>query len=188
MIYDVIRYPDPRLETPCEPVTEFDTPELHKLVEDMFETMYYHKGVGLAAPQIGVLQQVAVIDVSQIEEDAPPEKIVIINPEVTSKEGKVKAEEGCLCFPGFREKVVRAKTAVVKSRDAAGKELLIESEDIKARALQHEIDHLHGVLFIKYLSALKRDLIRRKIRKMAKAGEWPTLVKGPTSQESTVGA
>jgi peptide deformylase len=185
MIYDVIRYPDRRLETPCAPVTEFDTPELHQLVEDMFETMYYHKGVGLAAPQIGVLQQIAVIDISQTEEDAEPEKIVIINPEITSKNGKVKSEEGCLCFPGFREKVVRAKIAVVKAKDAAGKEFVIESEDLKARALQHEIDHLNGVLFIKYLSALKRDLIRRKIRKMTKAGDWPTVVSGPSSREST---
>ena len=189
MIYNVIRYPDPGLETPCEPVTEFDTPELHKLVEDMFETMYYHKGVGLAAPQIGVLQQIAVIDISQTEEDAEPEKIVLVNPVITSKSGKEKAEEGCLCFPGFREKVVRAKTAVMKAKDAAGKEFFIESDDLMARALQHEIDHLHGILFIKYLSALKRDLIRRKIRKLAKAGEWPTVVPGPSSDESTfVGA
>jgi len=186
MIYDVIRYPDPRLETPCAPVTEFDTPELHKLVDDMFETMYYHKGVGLAAPQIGILQQVAVVDISQTREDAEPEKIVIINPEITSRNGKVKEEEGCLCFPGFREKVIRAKTVVVKAADAAGKEYFIESEDLKARALQHEIDHLNGILFIKYLSSLKRDLIRRKIRKMAKAGEWPALVSGPSSKESTV--
>ncbi len=114
MIYDVIRYPDPRLETPCDPVTEFNTPELDKLVADMFETMYYHKGVGLAAPQIGVMKQLSVIDISVGEDEA--EKTVIINPTITRKEGKQRDEEGCLCFPGFREDVTRAQRSWSRRR------------------------------------------------------------------------
>jgi peptide deformylase len=172
MVRKVIKYPDPVLETPCDPVPagEFDTPELHQLVADMFETMYAHKGVGLAAPQIGVLRQVAVIDASLGEDES--QKLVIINPEITRKEGKQRDEEGCLCFPGFREQVTRAMKVVVKARNAKGEEIELEEAELLARALQHEIDHLHGILFIKYISVLKRDLIRRKIRKLIKAGEW----------------
>jgi peptide deformylase len=187
MIYDVIRYPDPRLETPCDPVEEFDTPELHQLVADMFDTMHYHKGVGLAAPQIGVMKQIAVIDISAADE-SKPDRIVIINPRITKTDGKIRDEEGCLCFPGFREKVTRANTAVIEARDPAGATIAIESEGLLTRALQHEIDHLNGVLFIRHISALKRDLIRRKIRKLVKAGEWPTVVPGPSKDTSVVGA
>ena len=172
MVRKVLKYPDPALETPCDPVPaeQFDTPELHQLVADMFETMYAHKGVGLAAPQVGVLQQVAVIDASFGEDES--KKLVIINPEITKKQGKQRDEEGCLCFPGFRENVTRAMDVVIKMRNAKGEEVELEESDLLARALQHEIDHLHGILFIKYISALKRDLIRRKIRKLVKAGEW----------------
>lgn len=170
MVYKVIKYPDPRLETPCAPIEEFDTPELHQLVADMFETMYQHKGVGLAAPQIGVLQQLAVIDTSLGEDES--QKIVIINPRIEKKEGMQRDEEGCLCLPGFREKVSRAMKVVVTARDASGKEITLAGEELLARAFQHEIDHLNGILFIAHISALKRDLIRRKIRKLIKAGEW----------------
>ena len=170
MVHKVIKYPNPILETPCEPVTEFDTPELHQLVADMFETMYSHKGVGLAAPQIGVLQRLAVIDCSLGEDES--KKIVIINPEFIRKTGKSREEEGCLCLPGFREKVTRAESVVVRARDASGKEIELSGDGILARAFQHEQDHLDGILFIKHTSALKRDLIRRKIRKLVKAGEW----------------
>ncbi len=177
MIYDIIRYPDPRLETPCDPVEEFDTPELNKLIADMFDTMYYHKGVGLAAPQIGVLKQVAVIDISVGEN--PEDKTVIINPVITRKDGKQRGEEGCLCFPGFREDVTRADRVVVSMKDITGNTVEHCSEELMARAMQHEIDHLNGILFIKHISALKRDLIRRKIRKLTKAGEWGEVTPGP---------
>jgi len=172
MVRKVYKYPNEILETPCEPVSEeeFDTPELHELVADMFETMYESKGVGLAAPQVGILKRLAIIDTSLGEDDA--KKIIIINPEITKKEGKQRDEEGCLCFPGFREKVTRAMKVVVKARDAKGKEYEMESVELLSRAFQHEIDHLNGILFIKHISALKRDLIRRKIRKLTKAGEW----------------
>ncbi len=184
MIYDVIRYPDPRLETPCDPVEEFGAPELERLVADMFETMYYHKGVGLAAPQIGVMKQIAVLDVSLGED--PGQKIVIINPKIVRQEGRIREEEGCLCFPGFREKITRAARVVVAAKDVSGMEIHIEAGDLLSRALQHEIDHLNGILFIRHMSALKRDLIRRKIRKMIKAGEWGPVVPGPKREESSV--
>lgn len=170
MIYRICKYGEPVLETPGERVTEFDTAELNQLVADMFETMYANKGVGLAAPQIGLSKRVTVIDCSFGEDET--QKLVLINPELVRKEGTQVGEEGCLSIPGFREDVRRAKVAVVRARDAKGQAVEVRGEDLLARALQHEIDHLNGILFIKHLSALKRDLIRRKIRKLAKAGEW----------------
>lgn len=170
MVFPIVKYGDPVLETKAATVTEFDTPELHKLVADMFESMYAAKGVGLAAPQIGISQRVAVIDTS-VGEDAG-EKLVLINPEVILKEGAQVAEEGCLSIPGFREQVTRAKKAVVRAQRANGETFEHTGEDLLARALQHETDHLNGILYISHISPLKRDLIRRKIRKMQKAGEW----------------
>ncbi|MES1258343.1 MAG: peptide deformylase [Acidobacteriota bacterium] len=178
MLHKVVRYlNDPVLERPAEPVTGFDTPELHRLIEDMFETMYASHGVGLAAPQIGVSQRLTVIDISggekKVEPDDPePEKIVLINPAVILKEGKQTGEEGCLSIPGFREPVTRAKRATVRAQNAKGEWFEISGEDLLARAMQHEIDHLNGILFLSHLSSLKRDLIKRKIRKLQKAGEW----------------
>ncbi|HEU0119203.1 MAG TPA: peptide deformylase [Bryobacteraceae bacterium] len=170
MVLEIKKYGDPVLETPCEKVTNFGTPELQKLVDDMFETMYANKGVGLAAPQVGILQQLTVIDTSAGEE--PNEKLVLINPEIVAKDGQQLGEEGCLSIPGFREDVRRAMTARVRAFDVAGNPIEVEGEELLARALQHEIDHLHGILFLKHLSPLKRDLIRRKISKLVKAGEW----------------
>ena len=174
MVYKVVRYlNNPILERPAAPVTEFDTPELHQLVEDMFETMYAAHGIGLAAPQIDMGKRITVIDVAGAEEDDPePERIVLINPEVILKEGKQTGEEGCLSIPGFREPVSRAKKTMIRAQDVKGETFEIEGEDLLARAFLHEIDHLNGILFINHLSALKRDLIKRKIRKLQKAGEW----------------
>ena len=151
-------------------MTEFDTPELHKLVADMFESMYAAKGVGLAAPQIGISKRVAVIDTTVGEDEG--QKLVLINPEVIVKEGAQVMEEGCLSIPGFREQVTRAKKATVRAQTATGESFEFSGEDLMARALQHETDHLNGILYITHISPLKRDLIRRKIRKMQKAGEW----------------
>jgi peptide deformylase len=170
MIYRILKYGEPVLETPAEPVTEFDTPELHQLVADMFETMYGHKGVGLAAPQIGLSKRVTVIDISNGE--SPDDKLVLINPQVTATEGLQTGEEGCLSIPGFREQVTRAKKTTVKARNVKGEAIEVSGEDLLSRALLHETDHLNGVLFLSRLSPLKRDLIRRKIRKLVKAGEW----------------
>jgi peptide deformylase len=173
MVYKVVRYlNNPILERPAAPVTEFDTPELHQLVEDMFETMYASHGIGLAAPQIDVGKRLTVIDVAAAEEGHEPERIVLINPEVIARDGKQTGEEGCLSIPGFREPVSRAQKTTVRARKVSGESFEIDGEDLLARAMLHEIDHLNGILFINHLSALKRDLIKRKIKKLQKAGEW----------------
>jgi peptide deformylase len=170
MIYPIVKYGDPVLETPAADVTEFDTPELHKLIEDMFESMYAARGVGLAAPQIGISKRIAVIDCSPREENS--EKIVLINPQIVHKEGSQTEEEGCLSIPGFREQVTRAKKVIVRAQDVKGDWFEKTGEDLLARAFLHETDHLHGKLYITHVSMLKRDLIRRKVRKLQKAGEW----------------
>jgi peptide deformylase len=170
MIYPIVKYGDPVLETRAETVTEFDTPELHKFIEDMFESMYAARGVGLAAPQIGFPRRIAVIDVSNGED--PNSKIVLISPEILKEEGAQTSEEGCLSVPGFREQVTRGKRVTVKAQNVKGEWFEMSGEDLLARAFLHETDHLNGTLYITHVSVLKRDLIKRKIRKLAKAGEW----------------
>lgn len=170
MIFPIVKYGQPVLEKRGEDITEFDTPELHQLVEDMFESMYAAKGVGLAAPQIGVGKRLAVIDITTGED--PAQKIVLINPQIVKTEGSQKSEEGCLSLPTFREQVVRPLKVTVVAQDVYGKQLEIAGDDLLARAFLHETDHLDGKLYISHISALKRDLIRRKVRKLQKAGEW----------------
>jgi peptide deformylase len=170
MLYKVVKWGDPVLETPAQPVTEFGTPELRQLIDDMFETMYANKGVGLAAPQIGISKRLAVVDASAGED--PEMKRVLINPIITVREGRAVDEEGCLSIPGFRENVSRAAFVIVESKDVDGNTVTLSAEDLMSRAFQHEIDHLDGVLFLQHLSPLKRDLIKRKIKKLIKAGEW----------------
>jgi peptide deformylase len=170
MVRKIVKYGDPVLERTAEKVVEFGSEELNELIADMWETMYAAKGVGLAAPQVGVSKQISVIDVSVGEDES--KKIVIINPEVTSKQGKQTGEEGCLSIPGFRELVTRANQVAVKAQNASGDPIEICGEELLARALLHEIDHLHGILFLNHLSALKRDIIKRKIKKLQKSGEW----------------
>ncbi len=169
MIYPIVKFPDPILQRRSAPVTEFDD-ELRKLVADMFESMYAAQGIGLAAPQIGIAKRLTVIDLSNQKE--PKDKIVLINPEITLQEGKQVEEEGCLSLPEIREKVRRSARVMVKAQDEYGKWSEREGTELLARAFQHEIDHLDGVLFIFRISALKRDLILRRIRKMQRAGEW----------------
>jgi peptide deformylase len=169
MIYPIVKYGDPVLEKTAEPVTVFDD-ELKKLVEDMFESMYAARGVGLAAPQIGISKRLAVIDVS-FKED-PDAKLVLANPEIIHTEGKHRQNEGCLSLPEFREPVTRAKKVTVKAQDENGDWYEKTGEEILARAFLHETDHLNGKLYISHISALKRDLIKRKVRKLIKAGEW----------------
>ncbi len=169
MIYPVVKYGNDVLTMKAATVEVFDA-ELQKLVEDMFESMYAANGVGLAAPQIGISRRIAVIDCS-VGKD-PKAKIVIINPEIIAKEGKQFEEEGCLSVPGFRETVERPSKATVRAQDATGKQFTMQGEDLLARAFCHETDHLDGHFFLSHLSTLKRDLIKRKIRKMMKAGEW----------------
>jgi len=170
MIYPIVKFGDPVLEREAETVSEFDTPELHKFVEDMFESMYAAKGVGLAAPQIGFGRKIAVIDVSNGEN--PADKLVLINPKIVKVEGKQEGEEGCLSIPGFREQVRRGRVVTVRAQDAKGEEFEKIGEDLLARAFLHETDHLYGRLYITHISALKRDLMKRKIKKLQRAGDW----------------
>jgi peptide deformylase len=170
MVYPIVKYGDPVLEREARIIADFDSPELHKLIEDMFESMYAAKGVGLAAPQIGVSRRIAVIDVSAGEN--PSDKLVLINPKIVKVEGKQTGEEGCLSVPGFREQVTRGRRATVRAQNVNGETFEMTGEDLLARAFQHETDHLFGKLYIAHISALKRDLIRRKVRKLVKAGEW----------------
>ena len=167
--YPIVLYGDPVLEKLAEPVTEFDE-GLKNLAEDMFESMYAAHGVGLAAPQIGISKRLVVIDVT-FKED-PKARLVLVNPEIISREGRQNGHEGCLSLPEFREHVVRANVVTVRAQDVHGKWFEKTGEELLARAFLHETDHLNGRLFISHVSGLKRDLIKRKIKKLVKAGEW----------------
>ena len=169
MILNIVKYPEPVLQQPGEPVNEFNE-ELRKLIADMFETMYSAQGIGLAAPQVAVSKRVTVIDLSMGKDAA--KKLVLINPEVIFQEGKQYEEEGCLSFPEIREKVVRAFRVKIRAQDENGKWFEMDGDELLARAFLHEIDHLVGMLFIFRMSALKRDMALRKIRKMQRDGTW----------------
>jgi|SRR5580700_3184977 peptide deformylase len=169
MIYPIVKYGDAVLEKPSAPITKFDD-ALAKLADDMFESMYAAHGVGLAAPQIGVSKRIAVIDVT-FKED-PEAKIVLVNPEIIHVEGRITSNEGCLSLPEFREKVTRPRKVTARAQNVKGETFEVTGEELLARALLHETDHLNGKLYISHISALKRDLIKRKIRKLAKMGEW----------------
>lgn len=168
-IHQVVKYPDPVLSKKGATVKDFG-PELAQFVEEMFASMYAAHGIGLAAPQIGVSKRITVIDVSFKER--PEERVILINPEVIEREGKQFEEEGCLSLPEIREKVQRAARVKVRAQNANGEFFEVEGEELLARAMQHEIDHLDGILFIDHLSGLKRDLVKRKIRKLQKNGQW----------------
>jgi len=169
MIYPIVKFGNPVLEKPAEPVTVFDG-DLKKLVDDMFESMYAAHGVGLAAPQIGISKRLAVIDIT-FKED-PEARLVLVNPEIIHTEGRHTQNEGCLSIPEFREPVARARKVTVRAQDIYGKWFEKTGEELLARAFLHETDHLNGKLYISHISALKRDLMKRKIRKLMKAGEW----------------
>jgi len=168
-IHPIVKYPDPVLSKRGADVKEFG-PELAQFVEEMWASMYAAHGIGLAAPQIGVSKRITVIDVSFKER--PDEKVVLINPEVIEREGKQFEEEGCLSLPEIREKVQRAARVKVRAQDVNGEFFEAEGTELLARAMQHEIDHLDGILFIDRISPLKRDLAKRRIRKLQKNGEW----------------
>jgi peptide deformylase len=170
MIYSIVKYGQPVLEKPAAEIKEFDTADLNQLVEDMFQSMYAAKGVGLAATQIGIGKRIAVIDVTSGED--PSQRIVLINPEIVDRQGSQTSEEGCLSLPTFREPVTRAKKVTIRARNAKGETFEMTGEDLLARAFLHETEHLNGTLYISHISPLKRDLIRRKIRKLQKANEW----------------
>ncbi len=164
---EILKYPDPTLKKVSQPVKEI-TGEIGELIDDMFETMYENGGVGLAAPQIGVLKRVIVLDVSPIVEGQEP--LALVNPEIVSEEGEQESEEGCLCIPEFTASVKRAMKVVVKGIDRDMREVEIEAESYLAKALQHEVDHLNGILIVDRLSPVKRDVFRRKYLKKMKSG------------------
>jgi peptide deformylase len=168
-IYPIVKYGDPILEKPTGTVKKFDA-GFEQLTEDMFASMYAAQGVGLAAPQIGLTLRVAVVDVTTGKN--PEAKIVLANPEIIHAEGEVREEEGCLSIPGFRGYVMRPQFVTVRAQNAKGESFEIRAENLMARAFCHEIDHLNGILFLQHLSMLKRDLIKRKIKKLKKQGEW----------------
>ena len=164
MVREIIIWPDPRLREKAKDVRPGDA-QVRKLVEDMFETMYAASGVGLAAPQVGVLQRVIVIDTSPRQESA--KSVALINPVLVRTEGETVYNEGCLSIPGESEEVVRAEKAWVRAFDRDGNPFTIDAaEGLLAIALQHEIDHLDGTLFVDHLSALKRELIKRRMKRL----------------------
>ena len=169
MIHPITKYGTLVLESPAKPVERFDE-KLSELIADMFESMYAAQGVGLAAPQIGLGLRLAVIDVTVGKNSEA--KLVLANPEIIHSEGEQREEEGCLSLPGMRGYVIRPQFVTVRAQDATGKEYEMRGEGLLARAFCHEIDHLNGVLFIAHLSLLRRDMIKRRIRKLKKAGEW----------------
>jgi peptide deformylase len=169
MTFPITKYGNAVLESPAKAVDKFDE-ELAKLCENMFESMYVAQGVGLAAPQIGLSKKLAVVDVSVGKN--PEAKLVLANPEIIHVEGDQREEEGCLSLPGFRGSVLRPAYVTVRAQNLKGETFEIRGEGLLARAFCHEIDHLNGILFIQHLSMLKRDLIKRRIRKLRKTGEW----------------
>lgn len=169
MIRPVTKYGDAVLEKSGSRIEKFDE-EFAKLCDDMFESMYAAQGVGLAAPQVGLPLRLAVVDVSVGKN--PEAKLVLANPEIIHVEGDQREEEGCLSLPGFRGNVLRPAYVTIRAQNLQGETYEMKGEGLLARAFCHEIDHLNGILFIQHLSMLKRDLIKRRIRKLRKTGEW----------------
>ena len=169
MLRPIVLYGDEILEKPAEAVTNISDSEI-QLVQDMVETMYKAPGVGLAANQVGVSKRILVTDPSAGENRN--ELITIVNPEIVSVDGEQFEDEGCLSVPGFTSAVVRPKKVILKGVDLNGKDIVVEGKDLLARAFCHEMDHLNGVFFLDHLSFIKRDIIKRKIRKLVKQGEW----------------
>jgi peptide deformylase len=169
MIRPILRYGERPLHQRAEDVTAFDA-DLQRLIDDMIQTMYAAPGVGLAATQIGVPLRVFVVDVSVGRN--PTDLHVVVNPQMVTLDGMQLEEEGCLSVPGFNATVVRPARAVVRGLDREGHEQTIEGTDLLARALQHELDHLEGTVFVDRLRGIKRDLIVRRIQKLKRTGKW----------------
>jgi peptide deformylase len=169
MKLDIVKYGDTILTKRADEITEFDQ-NLSRLVDDMFETMYQAPGVGLAAPQIGVLKRLFVMDCAGGKDKT--RKVALINPVIEMEEGEQVGDEGCLSFPGIAFEVTRPQRLVVSAYDLDGSQFRLDVMNLEARCVSHETDHLDGELFINYLSPLKRDLIKRKIKKKIKDGDW----------------
>jgi peptide deformylase len=169
MLRPIVKYGQSVLQQPAQPVHEL-TDEVRTLINDLIETMYAAPGVGLAAPQIGVPLRVFVIDTSLGHD--PSALIALINPEFIERDGMQLEEEGCLSVPGFTATVARPRFTKIKGLDPHGEERVVEGTGLLARALQHELDHLDGRLFVDRLRGIKRDMIVRKVRKLTRAGQW----------------
>ena len=169
MIRPIVLWGSEVLEKPSDPVTDITGDEV-KLVQDMIETMYKAPGVGLAAPQIGVSKRIMVTDTSSGEKK--DQLFTIVNPEIVETIGEQYEEEGCLSIPGFSATVVRPKKIVLSGVDLNGKEIVLEGSDLLARAFCHEMDHLDGKFFLDHLSFIKRDMIKRRIKKLIRQGKW----------------
>lgn len=169
MIRPILKFGAPELQRESEPVETFDG-KLRDLARDLLETMYAAPGIGLAAPQVGVNLRLLVVDISAGEEKG--NQIVLVNPEILEQEGEQKGEEGCLSIPGFTAMVERPQRIRIAGQDTRGHRVEMEAQDLLARALCHEVDHLDGVLYLDRISFFKRDLIKRKIRKLIRSGDW----------------
>jgi len=163
MVREIVIWPDPVLKKKASPVQRVDD-SIKSLVNDLFETMYAADGVGLAAPQVGVLKQVIVLDTTPRQPESKP--VAMINPHITAKEGSTRYSEGCLSIPGEAEEVDRAAKVTVKFLDVSGQEQILEADGLLAVAIQHETDHLQGTMFVDYLSPLKRELIKKRMKRL----------------------
>ena len=168
-LLEIVKYPNAVLERPGEPVVEFDE-RLQKLVADMFETMYAARGVGLAAPQVGVGKRLFVMDCSGGQD--PAQKLVLVNPVVLRIEGEQTGDEGCLSFPGIYFPVKRSLRAVVAAQDERGEHFEIDGMELTARCMLHETDHCDGIVFISHTTPLKREMVKRKMRRLGKQEKW----------------
>ena len=178
MFLNILKYPDPFLKTKAEPVASVDAP-VKKLIEDMIETMYKAKGIGLAATQVGVGKRIVILDVPLRNEDGSRAErkqgkylTILVNPEITEASGSMTYEEGCLSIPGIHADVKRASAITVSALDRDGNSIRFQADDLLAIAIQHEVDHLDGILFIDRVSRLKREMIKRRIKKLREAEEW----------------
>ena len=168
-IRKIVTWPNPVLDTPGDHVMEFDD-DLKQLVSDMFETMYAAPGVGLAAVQVGISKRLFVMDCTGGKD--PSQRITLINPEVLRVEGTQNGEEGCLSFPGIFTPVERNLRAVVRAQDVNGEYFELDGMELTARCMLHETDHCDGIVFLDKMSSIKRELVKRKIKKLQKAGQW----------------
>jgi len=167
-VLEILKYPNPKLKKKSQPVEKID-PSFRQLVQNLAETLYAAPGVGLAAPQVGYLLRLVVIDVTPVNQ--PKNLMVLINPEIVTSEGECTWEEGCLSVPDFNEEVKRKKKVVVRCQNLEGETVEVEGNDLLSIVLQHEIDHLDGILFVDHLSQLKRDLYKRQLKKEKKEGK-----------------
>ena len=168
-LLEIVNYPAPVLLSVGKPVEQFDG-ELEKFVEDMFETMYEAKGVGLAAPQVAVSSRIFVMDCSHEEDES--QRIAAINPEVIYVEGEQTGDEGCLSFPGLYVPVTRHQRAILRAQDVAGNWFELDGQELTARCILHETDHCDGIVFLDRMTVLKREMAKRKIKRLQKTGKW----------------